>query len=323
MKKNATVLIAVLWFIASWIPLGLFFSINKGRTGFSKHQKAFKTVFKSHGGGGQHTAAQQQSSRATLSQSSSDQGHPISEVRSSPNEQKHITIGTFNIHHGVDGQNRESLDALIDEIKASGAQVIALQEVDRKNFRSGFKDQVKEIAKALSFSYAYGETINILGVKYGNAFVSAYPIIEEDNIVLPTASWEGRGLLKVKIDLGDQIYRFYTTHLGLSAREREEQIAVINHEISDSPLRVILMGDFNAQPEYLEMEKIHSGLQDTAHATTQEKLFTFAYNSTIPNIRIDYIYTSKDVSVLKHWVNPSSVSDHNMVLARIALSSGD
>jgi len=304
-KKKAMAFIAVLWFIASWIPLGLFFSINEGRTIFSKQQEAIKTVFKSHGGGGQYTV------------------DPDHQVSLSSNEQKHITIGTFNIHHGVDRQSKESLDALIDEIKASGAQIIALQEVDRNNFRSGFKDQVKEIAKALSFSYAYGETINILGVKYGNAFVSAYPIIEEDNIALPTASLEGRGLLKVKIDLGDHIYRFYTTHLGLSAKEREQQIAVINREISDAPLKVILMGDFNAQPEYLEMKKIHSGLQDAAQVASQENLFTFAYNSTIPNIRIDYIYTSKDVSVIKHWVNPSSISDHNMVLARIDLSSGD
>jgi endonuclease/exonuclease/phosphatase family metal-dependent hydrolase len=289
----------------------------------SKHQKAFKTVSKSHGGGGQYPAVQQHNSDITLSQSSSDSDPSIPNVDLSSNEQKYITIGTFNIHHGVDRQNNESLDVLIDEIKASGAQIIALQEVDRNHFRSGFKDQVKEIAKALSFSYAYGETINILGVKYGNAFVSAYPIIEEENIVLPTASWERRGLLKAKIDLGDHIYRFYTTHLGLSAKEREEQIAVINREISDSPFRVILMGDFNAQPEYREMKKIHSGLQDTAHKVAQEQLFTFAYNSIIPNIRIDYIYTSKDVAILKHWVNPSSISDHNMVLARIDLSSGE
>ena len=37
--------------------------------------------------------------------------------------------------------------------------------------RSKFKDQAKEIADALGYNYVYGETINILGIQYGNAIL--------------------------------------------------------------------------------------------------------------------------------------------------------
>jgi hypothetical protein len=112
-----------------------------------------------------------------------------------------LIVITFNICHGVNQKNEESLDLIIESIRDTGAHIIALQEVDRFMPRSGFKDQAKEIAQSLGYYYVYGETINILGIKYGNAILSRFPIIEHENKKLPGDSMEARGLLRARIDV--------------------------------------------------------------------------------------------------------------------------
>lgn|GEM_PF-634285 len=232
-----------------------------------------------------------------------------------------IKVMTFNIHHGVDLNGKEQLQSLIQEIKDSAAEIIALQEVDKHMPRSGFKDQAKEIAQSLGFYYVYGETINILGVKYGNALLSRYPILEYENMKLPSKSLETRGLLKAKLDVDGAGLNIFTTHLGLDSEERKMQIAVINEEIGTIEKDLILMGDFNGQPSNIEMAELAPDMADTAVVLGKEHLNTYAFYSEEPNTRIDRIYISKDLEVTDHTVTESSVSDHLMVMAVISKKS--
>ena len=73
-----------------------------------------------------------------------------------------ILVMSFNIRHGVDHTGKESLDSIIDEIKAYKPQIIALQ-VDCRMPRSRFRNQAKIIADALGYNYIYGDTINFMG----------------------------------------------------------------------------------------------------------------------------------------------------------------
>ncbi len=230
---------------------------------------------------------------------------------------REILVMSFNIRHGADWNGKESLNLIIDEIKAFRPQIIALQEVDYRMPRSRFKDQTKVIADALGFDYVYGSTINFLGMKYGNAIISAYPIEEYRSINLPSGSLEGRAVLKAKINIDGEIYHVLNTHLGLNEKERNRQIDVINNIIKEIDGNIILMGDFNEEPNTLEAKEINRKMVDTAVVTENEFLYTYAYCNEVPNTRIDHIYVSRDVRVVDHFVVPSGISDHSMVFSLI------
>lgn len=232
-----------------------------------------------------------------------------------------IVVLTFNICHGVNKKGEESLNAIIESIRNANAHIIGLQEVDRFMPRSKFKDQAKEIADALGYNYVYGETINILGIQYGNAILSQFPIIEHENKKLPGDSIESRALLRVKIDLGDNFFEVYTTHLGLTAADREQQIKSINAFLEQSVEPVILMGDFNAGPLNEEMTQLSPIVSDIAKIVQKEDLYTYAFYSDTPNTRIDRIYVSDNVNVVDYFVLDSSISDHSMVLGILSINN--
>lgn len=233
-------------------------------------------------------------------------------------DDKGILLLSFNIRHGVDHKGRESLRSIIEEIKGSKAHIIALQEVDYYMPRSRFKNQAREIASALGFHYVYGETINVLGIKYGNAIISAYPIIEHQNIRLYSSSLEKRAILKAKVSIEGDIYHILNVHLGLKREERQRQIEEINGIVENLKGNVILMGDFNEQAYSLDGQSISDRLVDTAIIKQKEYLNTYAFYSDTPNTRIDRIYVSKDIEVIDHFVVPSKTSDHSMVFALIS-----
>ncbi|NLJ40720.1 MAG: hypothetical protein GX352_03800 [Clostridiales bacterium] len=233
-----------------------------------------------------------------------------------------LIVMTFNICHGVNREGEESLDLLSDVIRDTGAQIIALQEVDSFMPRSGFKDQARIIAESLGYYYVFGETISILGVKYGNAILSQFPILEHENIKLPGSHIETRGLLSAVIDIEGDMCEVYTTHLGLNARDREQQIRAINSRIEESIYPFILMGDFNGQPLNEEMKELSPVLSDIAAVTQTESLNTFAYYSDYPNTRIDRIYVSNNIGVIRHYVKDSGISDHLMVLGVVSINIG-
>jgi len=230
---------------------------------------------------------------------------------------KEILLLSFNIRHGVDHNGKENLNSIIEEIKNSRAHIIALQEVDYRMPRSKFKNQAREIAAALGFHYVYGETINVLGIKYGNAIISVYPIIEHQNIRLYSSSLEKRAILKAKIDIDGEIYHVLNTHLGLKTDERYRQMEEINSIVEALKGNVILMGDFNEQVYIPDGNFISDKLVDTAVVKQKEHLNTYAFYSDLPNARIDRIYVSSHIEVVDHFVMPSRTSDHSMVFALI------
>jgi len=234
-----------------------------------------------------------------------------------PEGDRDILVMSFNIRHGVDHHGKESLNTIIDEIKAFKPKIIALQEVDCRMPRSRFKDQAKKIAEALGYNYVHGDTINILGMKYGNTILSAYPIVEYKNVRLPSNSLEGRAVLISKIIIGGDIYHVLNTHLCLDAEERRKQISVINNMIKELDGNIILMGDFNEQANILEADEINQKMVDTAIETSNKFLNTYAYYSDVPNTRIDHIYVSRNIEVIEHFVVPSRISDHSMVFSLI------
>jgi endonuclease/exonuclease/phosphatase family metal-dependent hydrolase len=224
-----------------------------------------------------------------------------------------MKVMTYNIHRGMNKANELNLDAISEVIENSGAEIIALQEVERFSLRTKFQDQIKYIADKLSMHYAFGKSVNILNGQYGNAILSKYTIEEYEVAQLPSKG-ERRTLLKAKLNMHGYSINFYNTHLGLNGNERELQLKEIIKLIGNDN-RFILAGDFNTKADKLSV--ITEELIDSASYENNESNPTFEKEGL--SERIDYVFISRSFSVKEYKVLKSEASDHYPVVSVIKL----
>ena len=240
---------------------------------------------------------------------------------------RELTVMTFNIHHGVGADGQLDLGRIADVIRSSGADVVALQEVDRHfGERSAFADQAAELGRALHMHVAYGANLDLEPLvpgqprrQYGNAVLSRHRIRSSRNILLPRPDGEEqRGLLEVDLRVRGVPVRVYATHLQHnSAESRRLQAEAILQALTSSDSSTVLLGDLNAQPEDPEIVLL---LQELVDAWMQAGLGPgYTYSATDPHARIDYVLHSDDVVSRVAAVLATDVSDHLPVVVTVVL----
>ena len=94
----------------------------------------------------------------------------------------------------------------------------------------------------------------------------------------------------------------------------QQEIVEIRKAIDESPYPVIVAGDFNAVPNSYEYYELGKGLQDAFFEVGRGNGTSF-YDYKFP-IRIDYIFSSKDIVPVNYRVDRSiKLSDHYPVVA--------
>lgn len=156
-----------------------------------------------------------------------------------------MKLVTYNIQYGRGKDKKIDIKRVLDEI--SGADVIALQELDRYWRRTDYADQVDQITSAMpDYYWVYGAGIDLhadqhsdsnRGIRrqFGNLLLSRYPIVSSRNHLLPKygsvdAISIQRSALEATIECQGQLLRFYSVHLThLSAETRQPQIDRLLH----------------------------------------------------------------------------------------------
>ncbi|MFV2032228.1 MAG: endonuclease/exonuclease/phosphatase family protein, partial [Gammaproteobacteria bacterium] len=150
-----------------------------------------------------------------------------------------MQLVTYNIQYGTGLDGEVNLGRIADEIR--GADIIALQEVERFWPRSGNVDQVAELCSQFSdyyWAYGAGVDLHVEGStpeaprrrQFGNMLLSRYPILYSRHHLLPKYGSTGplsvqRSTIETSIHIGDLAVRFYSVHLThLSAETRMPQI---------------------------------------------------------------------------------------------------
>ncbi len=226
-----------------------------------------------------------------------------------------VKVMTYNIHRGVNRDNELNLDGIVEVIKNSGAEIIALQEVERFSVRTKFQDQIGYIADKLSMQYVFGKSVNILNGQYGNAILSKYPIEEYEVSELPSEG-EQRTLLRAKLNVFGNKISIYNTHLGLKQSERDMQVEEILRMTRDDK-KFIVAGDFNARVD--KLGKITKEFRDCAGYGNNYDKATFENEGL--SERIDYIFTSQVFEVKEYDVPISYASDHYPVVSTVKLKN--
>lgn len=233
-----------------------------------------------------------------------------------------ITLMSFNIQHCLNYVTRViDFELFTRVIQQSGADIIGLNEVNGEGEGIEYQAQAKILADRLGFYYYFAKAIDFRGVDpYGNALLSRYPITEAETILVPDplvrtcdGYYETRCLLKAVVKC-PELLTVCVIHFGLNPDEQElAQKTVLDHIPAN---RCILMGDMNVTPDHPILARIRARMDDAAMLFPHE-LNTFP--SDHPEKKIDYIFVSHDLQVLRADILPIVASDHRPHLAAITL----
>ena len=222
-----------------------------------------------------------------------------------------LEVMTWNIHHGRGVDGRVDLERIASVIEQSGAEVVALQEVDRVfRSRSNWVDQAAWLAERLDMHMAWGGNLGRGDTGYGNATLSVHPIVSSTNTHLPKLGGEQRGLLEVVVDTGTERIRVFNTHLsGATALEQSAIVSAVGVGATDT----VLMGDFN-NTEW-GIGTVLSVVDNAFHHSGRWKGATYPAHD--PVSAIDLTLHSFDLEMVDRQVLDTLASDHRPTLVSL------
>ena len=220
------------------------------------------------------------------------------------------------------GDDLKKLNKLLqDDPEIGNAQILALQEVDRRKKRTGNSNVAKIMADELGMHYAWAappppkpddeeET--------GVAILSVYPLSNVQRIVLPHEgpNKRRRAAIGATLDVHGQKWRVYSVHAEtrIDFDKKLEQFKAVLQDLAQYPsnMPAIVMGDFNTWEANAERKIIklftEAGMQTPFGSQT-----TFKRKIVIMPIefRLDWVWLrglepasygiDRKVDVSDHW----------------------
>ena len=242
---------------------------------------------------------------------------------------KVLTVVSYNIRQGRDVEGVLNLDRTAAVIRAQSPDLVALQEVGRHwSADSDFRDQPAELERLLDMASVFGANLDRDPPKpgaprrqYGTAILSAWPLLDSANTLLPRTSTdnEQRGLLRADVEVDGVPLRIYNAHLGVSAEDRRLQVAAILDEVGAASPPHVLFGDLNARPSAPELAPLFERLRDAWTVAGDGDGFTFPASE--PKARIDYVLVSPHFEVRHVSVPALPGSDHLPLVGELALAA--
>ena len=208
-----------------------------------------------------------------------------------------MKVMTFNIQHALDFKRKViDTDLFADAIAKHNADFCGLNEVRGEGPIEDYTDQTNTIGDKLGYYRYFGEAIKVRGTSpYGNALVSRYPLKSVETIRIPDPEskdeldrdgdpvhYESRCIIKSVIEQNKKDICILVTHFGLAESERISAVNKLCEIIDSTDLPLILMGDFNTEPDEELLAPLFGRLKSI---DTYENTFP----SDKPQIKIDYI----------------------------------
>jgi endonuclease/exonuclease/phosphatase family metal-dependent hydrolase len=231
-----------------------------------------------------------------------------------------VVVATYNIKHTRGNDDVVDLARTARAIQALGADIVALQEVDRGVTRSGSVDQPRLLGERLSMQHAFGGFFAYQGGEYGMAILSRFPIRREVALRLPDGN-EPRVALFAEVELpsGARVL-VVNVHFDWVSNDtlRYKQVEALGAVLDTVSLPTILLGDFNDVPESRTVRRWAGTFVNLAKPATDH----FTFSSQQPVKEIDHImlkpaaaWDGRTVRV----VTDTLTSDHRAVVGRVRL----
>ncbi len=161
--------------------------------------------------------------------------------------QNPLRIVTYNIRHGEGTDGAVDLERIATALRSLDADVIALQEVDRRTERTGGVDQTARLAELLQMQGFHGAHRPFQGGEYGVAILSRIPVLDVLTHSMPPSAGNDLAVQEVVLGVGSRRLSTVSVHLAGSPEERRAQADSLTRIYAQAPDPVILAGDFNAR----------------------------------------------------------------------------
>ena len=228
-----------------------------------------------------------------------------------------VKVASYNIRKGIGTDRRRRPGRVLEVLNEIGADIIALQEADR---RFGLRHSALPpdlIAAETDYLPVPFETrAESLG-HHGNAILvrRGFAVLMHDILRLPTI--EPRGAVLADIDVGGHALRIVGMHLDLSGLRRRQQVRAVLAEVDHRtpPLPSVLMGDMNQWSHQGGMMDEFAGRHHLAQTGP-------SFHSQRPVARLDRIFVSHGLHIedagTHHSLKARQASDHLPVWAELS-----
>jgi endonuclease/exonuclease/phosphatase family metal-dependent hydrolase len=159
---------------------------------------------------------------------------------------KPLRVLSWNVHGFVGRAGKRDAAAVLRAVHQFDADIVALQEIDERFRDAGDSPTFMQLRDAFGPHSAEARTICSPDGDYGHVLMSRWPLTDGELIDLSVRRREPRLAISARVAAPGGTLRVVAAHLGLSARERRHQLAVISQHlaVTDDSAAVVL-GDFN------------------------------------------------------------------------------
>ena len=249
-------------------------------------------------------------------------GAPLLPRSTPPAEGPVLTVMTYNL---LGGNNFSS--GVVEALRASDADVIALQELD--------PDNAAAIADQLAEAYPY-QVLRPGQGGHGAGMISRLPMqLTGETLrdrwwtaqpIIASVAFDGRSVVVIDVHAA-------ATSLGAGDREHESRLLQNYVDAHDGP--VVLAGDFNATDRNhsyeILRETLHDAWRDVGHgfghtfpgASKQETPSSARaelFGISVPRwlVRIDYVFYTDELRAVQAGIGPwDGHSDHRPTIAKL------
>lgn len=217
-----------------------------------------------------------------------------------------MRVATFNVHHceGLDG--RVDVERIAALIVKTGAEVVALQELDRRLPRSGSIDQPVALEQASGMRVEFHATLQRRLGEYGIGIASRTGVGAVYEPLPRIGDEEPRGLLRGS-HRGVEVI---ATHFSRDPAAKTAQIAALAETARRTTGPLLVLGDLNAEARLLGPLDA-AALQRCAGAPTMPV--------RRPRRQIDHVLATGGASVIECWTLRTEASDHRPLVAEIQI----
>ncbi len=240
-----------------------------------------------------------------------------------------IKIMTFNIRHAMDyGLYLKDGTDLIDYnvptsiINEINPDILGLNEVYGYGLKEDYWNQTEKIGALTKMKGFFAPAVNVPEIGYfGNSILSKHIIKELKVIPIPEplikdepVIYKSRCLLKAVIECGEKDITVFVTHFGIANGQKKNAVETLLPEIKKVDTPMILMGDFNLHPQSELLKPFYEIFNEV-----DEKNNELTFRSENPYYKVDYIFLSKDIKILKTRVIKKIASDHFALTAEVEI----
>lgn len=229
-----------------------------------------------------------------------------------------VSVASYNIRKSLGTDRKRQPDRILEVISEIDADIVALQEVDRRFGSRASSLSVENILRNTAYEVVhFGARPKSIGW-HGNTILvrKGIEVIAHKRLTLPAL--EPRGAVLADLKVNGRTLRVIGMHLGLVGLWRVRQAkAVLDHlEKLEEKLPTVIMGDLN---QWTTEGGCLAHFAETHNVIAPGPSF----HSSRPILPLDRIITDLDLDVLEAGVHMSEkarrASDHLPVWARLRI----